>query len=93
MCLGSIRLKAHNATYDCRFITPYLNGINEISRGNRLIGATGYFRDMHVEVKDSYALLTVPLKTFAKVFNLNIKKEIMPYDFYTHETIKKRHDK
>ena len=34
----------------------------------------------------------MPLKAFAKVFNLNIKKDIMPYDFYTPETISKRYN-
>ena len=90
MCLHSIRLIAHNATYDYRFIFQYLNGINEISRG--LIGATGYFGEMRVQVKDRYSLLFMPLKAFGKVFNLNIKKDIMPYDFYTPETISKRYN-
>ena len=62
MCLCSITLIAHNASYDYRFIIQYLKGINEISRGNRLIGATGYYGDMRVQVKHSYSLLSMPLK-------------------------------
>lgn len=88
--LYKVRLIAHNATYDYRFIIRYLKRIHEISNGNRLIAAEGYFEDMKVQIKDSYALIQMPLRDFGKTFNLNIEKEIMPYDLYTTENINKR---
>jgi len=84
------RLIAHNATYDYRFIINYLRNINEISRGTRLISATGRFKRFKIMVKDSYHLISMPLRDFSKVFNLTSIKEIMPYDLYNKETINKK---
>jgi hypothetical protein len=85
------RLIAHNATYDYRFIINYLQNINELSRGTRLISASGRFRKYKIHVKDSYHLITMSLKDFSKVFKLDMIKEIMPYDLYKKETIEKRY--
>jgi len=84
------RLIAHNCTYDYRFIIQYIRGLTELSRGTRLINATGKFGDFNVEIKDSYHLISMPLRNFPKVFNLGDSvKEVMPYTLYTTENIKK----
>ena len=41
--------------------------------------------------KDSYALLSMPLRSFAASFKLDIRKEIMAYDAYTYESVIERH--
>jgi hypothetical protein len=83
-----VRLIAHNATYDYRFIVNYLYNLQELSRGNRLISATGMFRKVPIQVKDSYHLITMPLRDFPKTFQIkNTQKEIMPYDLYTKERV------
>ena len=84
------RLIAHNANYDYRFLIKYLRQINELSRGSRLIGCTARFKKLYIEVKDSFHLISMPLKKFSKVFGLPFTKEIMPYDLYKKETIEKR---
>lgn len=84
------RLIAHNATYDLRFIIQHLRNINELARGTRLISGHGMFRSLQIEVKDSYHLISMPLRDFPKVFNLPGSKEIMPYTLYTETNIKKR---
>lgn len=88
------RLIAHNATYDYRFLIGHLWKINEIARGNRLISMTARFgtgnKYINIEIKDSYHLISMPLRAFPKVFNLECEKEIMPYKLYTQENIKKR---
>ena len=85
------RLIAHNATYDFRFLIQYLRNVNELARGNKLISAKGRFNNIDIEIKDSYHLITMPLRNFPKVFGIeNTVKEVMPYTLYTDENIEKR---
>lgn len=85
------RLIAHNANYDYRFLVKLLRGVNEISRGSRLIGCSGTFHNIKVEIKDSYHLISKPLRDFPSSFKLgNVVKEVMPYSLYNKETISKR---
>lgn len=85
------RLIAHNANYDYRFIIKHLRNINEISRGSHLIGCSGKFFDINIEIKDSYHLISKPLKAFPESFKLGeIVKEVMPYELYNKETVKQR---
>jgi hypothetical protein len=86
------RLIAHNATYDFRFLISYLRNVSELARGNKLISAKGRFNDNEIEIKDSYHLITMPLRNFPKVFGIaNTIKEVMPYTLYTHDNIEKRY--
>jgi len=85
------RLIAHNATYDFRFLIQYLSRVSELARGNKLISAKGRFNDFDIEIKDSYHLITMPLRNFPKVFAIeNTVKEVMPYTLYTDDNIAKR---
>ena len=92
----NVRLIAHNATYDYCFLMNHLRNIrkNELCRGSRLISVTGDFgssnKPMKVQIKDSYHLISMPLRDFPKTFNLETSKEIMPYKLYTKENIEKR---
>lgn len=88
------RLIAHNATYDYRFLIEHLWNIEEIARGTRLISLKARFgsanKYINIEIKDSYHLISMPLRSFPKVFSLECEKEIMPYKLYTQENIAKR---
>jgi hypothetical protein len=85
------RLIAHNATYDFRFLISYLRNVSELARGNKLISAKGRFNDYDIEIKDSYHLITMPLRNFPKVFGIeNTVKEVMPYTLYNDANITKR---
>lgn len=91
-----VRLIAHNAGYDVRFIYKYLYRFSMIDRGHYLLRGYGkYFnfknQSINVEIQDSYAIITNPLKSFGKMFNLKIHKEFMPYDLYTKENVSKRY--
>lgn len=77
-----VRLIAHNATFDFRFIVKYLYGINEIAKGSRMISCNGIFKKLKIYIKCSYHLISAPLKNFGKMFKLEQGKEIMPYDLY-----------
>jgi hypothetical protein len=92
---GNTRLIAHNATYDYRFLIEHLSQIEEMARGNRLISLNAKFyfkggRHIKIQIKDSYHLITMPLRAFPKVFGLKSEKEVMPYSIYNEENIQKR---
>lgn len=93
---GNTRLIAHNATYDYRFLIEHLCQIEEMARGNRLISLNAKFymkegKHIKIQIKDSYHLITMPLRAFPKVFGLKSEKEVMPYTLYNEENIKKRY--
>jgi hypothetical protein len=80
-----IQMIAHNATYDYQFLVKHLSRFSEISRGNRLISASGFFGKMKVSIKCSLHLIASSLKSFGEMFKLSQKKEVMPYDLYNIE--------
>jgi len=90
-----IRLLAHNAGYDIRFIYKYLTHFSMINRSKFLLRGYGKFyfgckQFFNVEIQDTYAIIASPLKEFGKMFQLVVKKEIMPYHLYTQENVKKQ---
>ena len=95
-----VLLIAHNASYDFRFILKYLYDVETIEKGNGLMMATGYFtkkdyrgnkngrvKTIKFEIRCSLKMINMPLAKFGKCFGMEIKKEIMPYSFYTEENI------
>jgi hypothetical protein len=84
-------LIAHNVSYDYRFIIDYLFNVNEISRGSKLIGCNACIyndnKTIEIQIKDSYHLIGQALRNFSKIFNLEVKKEVMPYDLYNELNI------
>ena len=90
-----IQLIAHNASYDFRFIQKYLDRINILEKGNSLLKATGcYYHKsgginlvIYLDIKCSYKMINMPLSKFGRSFNLEVSKEIMPYDLYTEENV------
>lgn len=85
------RLIAHNANYDYRFIIKYLQQIEELARGNRLISSNAIFNGHKIQIKDSFHLISMPLKKFPKTFGIkNTIKEVMPYALYNDDTYKQR---
>ena len=92
----NIRLIAHNAGYDIRFIYEHLYNFTMINRSKFLLRGYGTFyfgnkKSMKVEIQDSYAIISSPLRDFGKMFELDVKKEIMPYEIYTEENVKKQY--
>ena len=87
-----LRLIAHNVNYDYRFIYKYLCGINELSPNNRLMTAEAKFyyfgKYAEILIKDSYSLISSSLKSFKDMFNIDVKKEILPYRLYNNHNVK-----
>ena len=85
-------LIAHNCGYDFRFIQQYLNMTSLCERGHNLLEGKGLFyyskgKSIEVILKDSYSIITMPLRNFGKAFNLEQEKEILPYNLYTKHNI------
>jgi hypothetical protein len=102
-----VLLIAHNAGYDFRFILEHLDNVETIEKGNGLMMATAYFtkkdysrsrgsnsgraRTIKFEIRCSLKMINMPLGKFGKCFGMEIKKEIMPYSFYTEENVIKKY--
>ena len=84
-------IMAHNATYDRCFLMKHLRNISEIARGNHMLSVNATFYNKKITIKDSYNLISMPLKKFGETFKLDTEKEIMPYAIYTHENIQKQY--
>lgn len=81
---------AHNVTYDFSFLIPYISGIQIFKRADKFItGGSFYYYGIKFDIKDSYGIITSPLRDFAKMFKLKSKKEIMPHEIYTTNNIEK----
>ena len=85
-----MRMIAHNAGYDIRFIFKYLRNISLIERGRSLLRGRATFFKTKIIIQDSCAFIPMALKKFGKTFNLDCEKEVMIYNLYTTENIKKR---
>ena len=90
---SELLLIAHNMRYDLSFISKFLYSIKTCKAGGKIISVKGYFGDKEhrraVHVRDSLALIPMPLRDFSKCFNLeNVKKEIINYEFYNHNVPK-----
>ena len=93
---------AHNLSYDFSFIINYLTIIysNPIIKNGRVLQITGAYKVIvykdykaqeqlnRITFKDSYAIITKPLKLFPEMFQLDSgRKEVMPYGFYNTNTL------
>ena len=88
---------AHNLRYDFQFIVKYLEQASDIIKtGNKIKSISGKFYNQNtgktilLHFKDSNGLISMPLKKFGECFNLDVKKEIMPYEIYNKDTINKK---
>ena len=91
----NIRFIFHNAGYDIRFLYKHIMCYEPIERGKFLLRATGRFytgktKYYNIQIQDSFALIPEPLRKFSDMFNITIKKEILPYNLYTTENVSKR---
>ena len=91
-------LIAHNCGYDFRFIVKYIFGLNLIEKGSSLMCASCKVlnkkgKSISISIRDSYKMITMPLRDFGKVFSLEQGKEVMPYDVYTEKNANRKYVK
>ena len=86
-----VLLIAHNSGYDFRFLLEHLSRVETIEKGSGLMSAKCRYYNgkkfVDIIIRDSLKMINMPLKNFGKSFNLDVKKEIMPYDLYTEENV------
>jgi hypothetical protein len=90
---NNLRLYAHNAGYDIKFLFDFIEWDKIINRGHSLLRAYGKFyyakgKFILVEIQDTKAFLACELRSFEKMFKLTVAKEIIPYRMYRERTMK-----
>lgn len=91
---------AHNMDYDFRFFIKEVSHIVEISRNNSLMNCDGKYwsqkmkRHINIKFICSQKMINMKLSKFPETFmtkeeQKDIKKEVMPYGFYTYENFSK----
>ena len=91
----SLRLIAHNAGYDFRFIIKYLYGIETIEKMNGLMSGNAFVyhgnKILSINLRDSLKMINMGLGKFGSCFSLEVKKEILPYDLYSEENVSEKY--
>lgn len=82
----------HNLDYDSSFILRFLGQYCVgalITNNNTILGYNIKLPkfDTMICFRDSYRYITAPLRNFGKMFNLEIEKEVYPYNYYTVERL------
>jgi hypothetical protein len=91
----TVAIKCHNASYDIPHVMRYLENLNLVERGTSLICGGGTYKTQRLEgqlevritIQDTVKIIGGRLSGFSKLFNLEVVKEVMPYDLYTEEFI------
>ena len=76
---------AHNLTYDISFLLDHFNFIydNPIIKSGRVLSLTASFNKKRLTFKDSYSIISKPLRDFPLMFKLETgRKEVFPYQYY-----------
>ena len=78
---------AHNAKFDWTFVRDHVTVLRELYLDQSFIRVDAMFEKHHFSFIDSYKLISLPLSSFEKTFNLTVKKEVLPYDLYNELSI------
>ena len=81
----------HNLSYDINFILSKLSSVvgTPIIKGSRTMTIQGTFHKKSLMFKDSYTIISKPLKMFPEMFKLKTgPKEVFPYTYYSSELLK-----
>ena len=76
----------HNLSYDINFVINELTGFvgTPIIKGSRTMMIRGIYKGKNICFKDSYAIISKPLKMFPSMFKLKTgPKEVFPYTYYS----------
>lgn len=81
---------AHNLRYDFQFVLKYVTVENMIKTGNKIKSVSVLYKGLRLVFKDTYGLISMPLRDFGRTFKLEQEKEVMPYELYTEASVKER---
>ncbi len=79
----------HNLKYDYQQIFPHCNVTGICEKDGMIYEVSLRFYKKMITLRDSYKMISMPLRSFASVFGLSCKKEIMPYSLYTESIVNK----
>lgn len=77
----------HNLKYDKNFLFDHLTIIKYLEKEGQLYEIKAIYNKKILYFRDSYKLIANPLSDFAKMFGLQVKKEVFPYNFYNESNI------
>ena len=88
----NVKLIAHNAGYDFRFIKEHLSNQSTIESGSFLICCNATFgarkNPLKIQIIDSYRMVSMKLGDFPNMFpSIKMNKEFIPYSCYTNDLI------
>lgn len=72
----------HNLSYDINFLLKY-GIVSAVNRNSLILQAEFLYKGRIIRLKDSYGLLSMPLRSMARSFKIEIEKEIFPYSYYS----------
>lgn len=74
----------HNLSYDGRFLWRYAAPENLNKKGNKIYQMTLNYHGKKLMFRDSYVMITSPLRNFPSMFDLGtFQKELFPYNYYS----------
>lgn len=79
----------HNLKYDFQHIFKHCNIIGDCEKDGQYYSIDIRFYSKKITLVDSYKMISSPIASFSKMFNLECKKEVMPYDLYTTTSVQK----
>jgi hypothetical protein len=82
-----IILYAHNANFDTTFILNHIHSISKryIEKGSNLVLLRGYYKDLSIEIRDTYNQISQKLSNIPKMLDIDSYKDIIPYKFYNNK--------
>lgn len=87
----TVRCYFHNLSFDGCFIISEYQGkrLDVIEKGSELWSIKIHSKNVTVQFVDSLKIIRAPLRKFSSLFGLSIEKELLPYDLYTEENLRK----
>ena len=82
-----IKMYAHNLAYDFQFVSKYGYNLNHIGTARSVFSSKMKYKGITLHYIDTYKMIPEALHKFSSMFNLDIDKEVMPYELYSGKYI------
>lgn len=77
----------HNLKYDKSFFKTKFAVTDTCEKDGILYEFKIYYQGCQFIFRDSYKIIPAPIAKFGEMFDINVEKDVLPYDLYTDETI------
>ena len=82
-----VKMYAHNLAYDFQFVSKFGYNISHIGTARSVFSSKMKYKGITLHYIDTYKMISAPLHKFSSMFNLDIDKEVMPYELYSGKYI------